>query len=98
MAGGVIRVTHAKEDVFFLNIEGNEVLKPSKGVEVNLDEEFGGTRLGEAIEEAKKFTVGTMQQRVAEKTRGFTCQVVAKNVEVRYRIKYGFQGVAGPRE
>ena len=39
-----------------------------------------------------------MQQRVVEKTRGFTCQVVVKNVEVRYRIKYGFQGVAGPRE
>ena len=98
MAGGVIHVTHAKGDVFFLNREGKEVLKPTKGVEVNLDEEFGGSSIHEAIEEAKKFSVGAMQQKVSEKTRGFTCQVVVKNIDVRYRIKYGFQGVAGPRE
>jgi hypothetical protein len=98
MAGGVIHVTHAKGDVFFLNREGKEVLKPTKGVEVNLDEEFGGTSIGEAIEEAKRFSIGAMQQKVSEKTRGFTCQVVVKNIDVRYRIKYGFQGVAGPRE
>lgn len=98
MAGGVIHVTHARGDVFFFNRKGKEVLKPTKGIEVNFDEEFGGTNLSEAIEEAKRFSVGAMQQRVSEKTRGFTCQVVVKNVDVRYRIKYGFQGVAGPRE
>ena len=98
MAGGVIHVTHAKGDVFFINREGKEVLKPTKGVEVNFDEEFGGTNIREAIDEAKKFSVGALQQRVSEKTRGFTCQVIVKNVDVKYRIKYGFQGVRGPRE
>ena len=97
MAGGVIHVSGAKGDVFFLSREGKEVLKPTKGVEVKLDEEFGGMTIGDALEEARKFSVGPMQQKVSEKTRGFTCQVVVKNIDVRYRIKYGFQGESGPR-
>jgi hypothetical protein len=98
MAGGVIHITAAKGDVYFLSREGKEVLKPTKGVEVKLDEEFGAVSIGDAIAEAKKFSVGALQQKVSEKTRGFTCQVVVKNIDVKYRIKYGFQGQVGPRE
>jgi hypothetical protein len=97
MAGGVIHVNGAKGDVLFLSPEGKEVLKPSKNVTVKLDQEFPGMTISEAIMEAKKFAVGALQQRVAEKMRGFKCQAVARNVDVQYRVKYGFQGQKPPR-
>ena len=98
MAGGVIHVHSGKGDVFFLSPEGKEVLDPSKNVSVKLDQEFAGMTIGEAILEAKKFAVGAIQQRVAEKSRGFKCQPVVRNVDVKYKIKYGFQGQKPPHQ
>ena len=97
MAGGVIHASGASGDVYFLSPQGREVLKPTKGVEVKLNQDFAGTSISDAIEEAKKFSVGAMQQKVAEKTRGFTCQVVARNIEIKYTIKYGFSPSDRPR-
>jgi hypothetical protein len=90
MAGGVIHVSAASGDCFFISPEGKEVLKPTKNVDVRLNKDFGGVTIKDAVDEAKKFSVGAMQQKVSEKTRGFTCQVVVRNIEVKYKIKYGF--------
>ncbi len=97
MAGGVIHVNSGKGDVLFLSPEGKEVLSPSKNVTVKLSEDFAGMTISEALMEAKKFAVGALQQRVAEKMRGFKCQPVVRNVDVKYTIKYGFQGQKPPR-
>ena len=92
MAGGVIHAESAVGDAFFYSSSGKEILEPSKGVRVKLDENFGGSALEDAIHEARKHAVGAIKNKVEQKTRGSLCNVVVKNVEVKYKVKYGFSG------
>ncbi len=91
MTGGVIKTKSVTADVAFVSNEGKEVLPQSKGVEVKIIEEFSGRTIPEALEEAKKYAVGAIQKKVAQKTRGFFCRSVVKNLDVKYTVKYGFK-------
>lgn len=92
MAGGVIQTEKATGDVFYLSREGKELLEPSMDVEVKIKEEFPGVTLGDAIEEAKRFAIGAIKNKVQQRTRGITCSIIVRNVDIKYKIKYGFKG------
>ena len=92
MTGGVIQTEKASGDAFYLSREGKEVMKPSMNIEVKIKEEFPGVTLGDAINEAKRFAIGAIQNRVQQKTRGVTCSIIVRNIEIKYKIKYGFKG------
>jgi len=90
MAGGVIHVRAASGDVIFLSAAGKEILEPSKGVKVSLDEDFAGETLEDALQEAKKYAIGGIKQKVQQKTRGVLVKPVVRNLDVKYTVKYGF--------
>ncbi|MBN1410494.1 MAG: hypothetical protein JW969_06590 [Spirochaetales bacterium] len=90
MKGGIIKATLAKGDVFFLDGAGKEVIKASQDLKVKIDEEFAGVTMADALEEAKKFAIGALKNKVDQKTRGIDCYLVVKNVNIRYKVKYGF--------
>ncbi len=90
MAGGVIHAESAVGDVYFYSPSGKEIMEPSKKVRVSLDENFSGSMLEDAVHEARKHAIGALRNKVEQKTRGSLCDLVVKNVEVRYKIQYGF--------
>jgi hypothetical protein len=90
MGGGIIKARKGIGDVYFMNKDGKEVMNASRGVEVTLEEEFSGFSVRDAIEEAKKYAIGAIQKKVAQKLRGFDCLPVVKDVKINYKIKYGF--------
>jgi hypothetical protein len=92
MGGGIIHAKKASGDVYFINNEGKEVIDPSKDVEVKMDDDFPGIVLGDAIEEAKRFAIGAIKKKVAQKMRGFDCNPVVRNVKIEYKVRYGFIG------
>jgi hypothetical protein len=95
MPGGVIIGKKATGDVHFLSPDGSrEVFPRALGVNVKLGKEFGGLEIDDAVEEAKRFAIGALQQKMAYKTRGKDCQVIVKNLRVDYTVKYGFEGKA----
>ena len=96
MAGGVIIAKKATGDVHFLSPDGTrEVFPRALAVTVKLAKEFGGLQIDDAVEEAKRFAIGALQQKMAYKTRGKDCQVIVKNLRVDYTAKYGFEGKVG---
>jgi hypothetical protein len=90
MAGGVIVSEHATGDVYFVDDVGKEVLPPAYKVEVQFTEEFGGMSIPEAIEEAKRFAIGAFKNKMQQRIRGTNCTIVPKNIDVDYKVKYGF--------
>jgi hypothetical protein len=95
MGGGIITAHKGVGDVYFYNRNGKEILNSSKNVEVELKEEFSGFSVQDALEEAKKFAVGALHKKVAQKMRGFDCYPVVKDLKIKYKIKYGFSGENG---
>lgn len=93
MAGGVITVEKARADVFFIAEDGKEVFPANYNIEVKFAKDFGGVVIEDAIEEAKKFAIGAFKNKFQQKIRGKSCNIVVKDVEVRYAIKYGFNKV-----
>ncbi|MBN2535190.1 MAG: cyclic nucleotide-binding domain-containing protein [Spirochaetales bacterium] len=92
MGGGVIIVNKGSGDAYFLNRQGKEVIDPSRDVEVRINEEFPGITLNDAVEEAKRFIMGAIKKKVAQKMRGFDCCAVIRDIKVSYKIKFGFAG------
>jgi hypothetical protein len=90
MSGGIISAKKGIGDVYFFDRSGKEVLNSSKGVEVDIKEEFSGFSVKDALEEARKFAIGAIQKKVAQKMRGFDCYTVVKDLKINYKIKYGF--------
>jgi hypothetical protein len=90
MGGGIITAKKGVGDVYFVDRLGKEVLDSSKGVEVDIKEEFSGFSVKDAIEEAKRYAMGAIQKKVAQKMRGFDCYAVVKDIKIKYNIKYGF--------
>jgi hypothetical protein len=90
MAGGVIVADQATGDVYFLDESGKEVLPTTFGVEVKFTEEFGGMTIPEALEEAKRFAAGAFKNKMQQRVRGKDCMIVPKNIDVDYKVKYGF--------
>jgi hypothetical protein len=91
MGGGIISTKKAAGDVYFVNKIGKEVMEYLKEVEVPMSEEFPGINLRDAVDEAKRFAIGAIQKKVAQKMRGFDCYAVVKNLKVSYKIKFGFE-------
>jgi len=91
MAGGVIHTQQASGDVYFLSREGEELIDPSLDVDVKIIEDFPGVTLSDAVEEAKRFAAGAIKKKVEQKTRGFDCCLVVKNIDIKYKVKYGFK-------
>jgi hypothetical protein len=95
LAGGVIIGRKAVGDVHFVSADGSkELYPPAREVTVKLSKEFGGMGINDAVEDAKRFAVGALQQKMAYKTRYQNCQLIVKNVKVDFTIKYGFEGHA----
>ncbi|MBN1697857.1 MAG: cyclic nucleotide-binding domain-containing protein [Spirochaetales bacterium] len=92
MGGGIIHAQKAAGDVYFINNQGKEVIDPSKDVEVKMDEDFPGVIISDAIEEAKRFAIGAIKKKIAQKMRGFDCNAVVRNIKLEYKIKFGFKG------
>jgi hypothetical protein len=92
MAGGIIIAKKAIGNVYFLSQEGKEVIPPSKDVEVKIEAEFPGIVINDAIEEAKRFAIGAIKKKVAQKMRGFDCTPIVRDVRVSYKVKFGFIG------
>lgn len=92
MPGGIINVPKASGDIYFLNSKGEEVINPSKDVQVKIDEEFPGVTLRDAVEEAQRFVAGALRKKVEQKRRGHDCMLVVRNIRIDYKIKYGFKG------
>ncbi|MBN2442116.1 MAG: cyclic nucleotide-binding domain-containing protein [Spirochaetales bacterium] len=92
MGGGVIDVYKGSGSVYFISRQGKEVIEPSKDVDVKINEEFAGFTLNDAIEEAKRFIMGALKKKVAQKMRGFDCYAVVRDIRVSYKIKFGFAG------
>jgi hypothetical protein len=90
MKGGVINVTKAKGDVYFLSREGKQVFDPLLDVEVKIDQDFPGISLKDSLAEAERFAVGAIKQKVQQNMRGKTCFPIVRDVDIRYKIKYGF--------
>ncbi len=90
MAGGVIVADEATADVYFVDEKGDDVLPPTYGVKVKFTEEFGGMTIPEAIEEAKKFATGAFKNKMQQRIRGKNCTIVPKNIDVDYKVKFGF--------
>jgi len=91
MAGGVITARKGTGDVHFVSADGaKEVYPPARDVTVKLGKEFGGMALDDAVEDAKRYAIGALQQKMAYKTRYQNCQLVVKNVKIDYAVKYGF--------
>jgi hypothetical protein len=90
MSGGIITAKKGVGDVYFFDRAGKEVINSSKGVEVDIKEEFSGFSVKDAVEEAKKYAIGAIQKKVAQKMRGFDCYPVVKDIKIKYQIKYGF--------
>jgi hypothetical protein len=90
MKGGLINVTKAKGDVYFLSREGKEVFDPLLDVEVIIDQDFPGISLKDSVAEAERFAVGAIKQKVQQNMRGKTCFPIVRSVDIRYKIKYGF--------
>lgn len=91
MPGGVITASKATGDVHFLSADGaKEIYAPAQKVSVKLGKEFGGLAIDDAVEDAKRFAIGALQQKMAYKTRYQNCQLVVKNLKVDFAIKYGF--------
>ncbi len=98
MAGGVIIARKGTGDVHFMSKDGSkEVFPVAREVSVKLGKEFGGLAIDDAVEDAKRYTVGALQQKMAYKTRGKDCQLIVKNVRIDYTVKYGFEGPATAR-
>jgi hypothetical protein len=83
--------------VHFFSEVGKEILQPAKDVTVKVAQEFGGVALEDAVEEATRFAVGALQQKMAYKTRYQNCRLVVKNVKIDYTVKYGFQEKTQPK-
>jgi hypothetical protein len=94
MSGGIITAKKGVGDVYFFDRTGKEVLNSSKGVEVDIKEEFSGFSVKDALEEARKYAIGAIQKKVAQKMRGFDCYTVVKDLKINYKIKYGFTAQA----
>ncbi len=93
MAGGVITARKATGDVHFVSADGSrELYDPAREVTVKLGKEFGGLAIDDALEDAKRFATGALQQKMAYKTRYQNCQLVVKNLKVDFIVKYGFEG------
>jgi hypothetical protein len=90
MAGGVIKVEYVTGDIYFIDDNGKEVFPPNFKVEVKVEEEFGGLSINDAVEEAKKFAIGALKNRMQQKVRTKFCTIIPKNIDVDYKIKYGF--------
>lgn len=95
MGGGIITAKKGVGDVYFLDRAGKEVMNSSKGVEVDIKEEFSGFSVKDALEEAKKYAMGAIKKKVAQKMRGFDCFPVVKDIKIKYQIKYGFAASNG---
>jgi hypothetical protein len=97
MAGGVITARKGTGDVHFLSADGSKEIYPAaREVSVKLGKEFGGIAVADAVEDAKRYAIGALQQKMAYKTRYQNCQLVVKNIKVDYTVKYGFEGHASP--
>ncbi|MBN2735357.1 MAG: cyclic nucleotide-binding domain-containing protein [Spirochaetales bacterium] len=92
MPGGIITVVSATGDVYFVNTKGEEIIEPSKDIEVKIKEEFPGMTLRDAVDEAQRYASGAIRKKVEQKRRGHDCMLIVKNIKVDYKIKYGFQG------
>ena len=88
--GGVISVTKASGNIYFLDNKGEEVLPSLKNVTVSFTETFAGMTLKDAVEEAKRFAIGALKRKTDQRTSGKICNVVVHQVNVTYKIKYGF--------
>lgn len=95
MNGGIIIVTNARGNVHFISPKGDDVLPPMFDVEVKLNREFAGLNLRDAVSDAKSFAAGALKQKVQQKMRGKTCFPVVGNIDIHYRIKYGFARESG---
>ena len=95
MQRGIITTKKVTGDIYFLNRNGKSVLSPSTDVEVFIIENFYGRTLREAVDTAKKYAVGALQAKVAQKIRGHNCLPVVRNIRVSYIIKQDFprQGI-----
>jgi hypothetical protein len=91
MKGGVINVTKAKGDVYFLSREGKEVLDPLFDIEVSINQEFPGITLSDSVAEAQRFAIGAVKQKVQQYMRGKTCFPIVRDLDITYKIKYGFE-------
>jgi hypothetical protein len=91
MAGGVITAAKATGDVYFIDDMDKEVLPPAFGVEVQFTEDFPGSTVADAIEEAKRFAIGAFKNKMQQRIRGKNCLIIPKNIDVDYKIKYGFE-------
>jgi hypothetical protein len=91
MAAGVIRAKKGTGDVYFLDSNGKQVLPPSKKLSVNIEADFHGGSLKEAIAEAAKYASGALRNYVNQKTSGHQVFVVAKNIKIDYEVRYGFK-------
>ena len=44
----------------------------------------------DAVDEAKRFAMGAFKNKMQQRIRGKNCSIVPKNIDVDYKIKYGF--------
>jgi hypothetical protein len=95
--GGVITIDKAIGDVFFVFEDGREAMPPVHKVEVKIKQEFGGLMLSDAIAEAERFAIGAFKNKMQQKIRGKGCFIVPKNIDIKYKVKYGFGKKPAPR-
>jgi len=90
MKGGIIKVSKAKGNVYFLSREGKEVFDPLLDVEVRINQDFPGISLKDSVAETKRFAVGAIKQKVQQYMRGKTCFPIVRDIDITYEVKYGF--------
>ncbi len=95
--GGVIKIEKALGDVYFVFEDGREAMPPVFKAEVKIKQEFGGMTLNDAVAEAERFIIGALKNKMQEKIRGKGCFIVPRNIDVRYKIKYGFGKKPAPK-
>lgn len=90
MKSGIILAQKARGDVYFINMKGKSILPPSKNVEVPVKENFFGETLHDAVQSARRYAIGAIREKVAQKMRGHNCRPVVENIRISYLIKQGF--------
>jgi len=90
MAGGVILAEKATGDIYFIDESGKEVLPHSADVEIPIKRTFGGLCVEDALDEARRYAIGALKNKMQQKIRGKSCSIVPRNIDVDYTIKYGF--------
>jgi hypothetical protein len=93
--GGVISVSKASGDIYFIDQNGKDVLKPRKNVEIRLGQDFPGLTLEDALHEAKKYAIGALKAKMSQDVR-HECSMKVDKLRLNYSVKYGL-GKKPPR-